>query len=336
MSTDEEPLPPEAKRQDAAADRRAGAIARLLDATSLRLFRAAVEERSLARAAEREAIALSAASRRIAELEARLGSALLRRHDRGVTPTAAGEALMVHLGTLFGIYERLGADMDAFASGERGHVRLHVNMSAVSGFLPEALAGFLPAHPGIRLTLEERYTEDIIHAVQTGVADLGLVSGTVPTPGLHRRTWREDRLLVVLPERHPLLARAAIRMADLDGVPFVAQPGATALQRLYRQHAAAEGIALNERVTVSGFDGVRRMVQAGLGVAILPATAAEPYAGPMQIALRPLAENWSARPLVLCTRDPATLSAAARILVAHLTRPAEAKPALPNEEWKTG
>lgn len=297
------------------------AIARRLDPTSLRLFRAAVEERSLAGAAEREAIALSAASRRIAELEERLGTVLLRRHDRGVTPTAAGEALMTHLGGLFDLFDRIGADMDAFAAGERGHVRLHANMSAVSGFLPEALAGFLPAHPGIRLTLEERYTAEILRAVASGAADLGLVSGTLPAPGLHVTPWREDRLVVLLPEEHPLLARPSVGFADLDGVPFVGQSEETALQKLYRSRAAALGIALNERVNVSGFDSVRRMVEAGLGVAILPATAAQPYAAAMRIGLRPLEEPWAVRPLVIVTRAPDTLSAAARVLIAHLTRP---------------
>ena len=125
------------------------AAARRLDPVSLRLFRAAVQERSLAQAAEREAIALSAASRRIAELKARLGTALLRRHDRGVAPTAAGEVLMTYLDSLFDLLDRTGADIDTFASGTRGVVRLYANMSVVSGVLPEALAGFLPAmgHP---------------------------------------------------------------------------------------------------------------------------------------------------------------------------------------------
>lgn len=301
--------------------RRGGAIARRLDPTSLRLFRAAVEERSLAAAAEREAIALSAASRRIVELEERLGTALLRRHDRGVAPTAAGEALMTHLVTLFDLLDRIGADMDAFAAGERGHVRLHANMSAVSGFLPEALAGFLPAHPGIRLALKERYTADILRAVASGAADLGLVSGTLPAPGLHVIPWREDRLVAVLPEGHPLLDRETLAFADLDGVPFVGQSEETALQKLYRARAAAQGVALNERVNVSGFDGVRRMVEAGLGVAILPATAAQPYAAAMRIGLRPLSDAWAARPLVIATRAPRTLAAAAGVLIAHLTRP---------------
>ena len=309
-------IPPE---QPAPRSRNATfAAVRRLDPVSLRLFRAAVEERSLAQAAERENIALSAASRRITDMEARLGTALLRRHDRGVAPTAAGEVLMTHLTTLFDVLDRIGADMDAFASGTRGLVRLYANMSAVAGVLPEALAGFLPAHPGIRLEMEERYTADILHAVATGTADVGLVSGTVRDPGLHFQPWREDRLVVVLPQDHPLCAREAIRFADLDGVPFVAQPPETALQKLYVQHAAAQGVTLREHVRVSGFDGIRRMVEAGLGVAILPAAAALPYAGALRIATRPLQEGWALRPLALCTRAPHTLPAAARVLIAYL------------------
>ena len=129
--------------QERLASRRIAALSRLLDPVSLRVFRAAVEARSLARAAERENIALSAASRRVAELEARLGTPLLHRHDRGVLRTAAGEVLMPHLSVLFDPLDRIGADLDAFATGQRGHVRLQANMSAVSGMLPEALAGRL-------------------------------------------------------------------------------------------------------------------------------------------------------------------------------------------------
>lgn len=93
----------------------------------------------------------------------------------------------------------------------------------------------------------------------------------------------------------------------------------TALQKLYLQHAPADGIVLAERVRVSGFDGVRRMVEAGLGVVILPAAVSVPYAGLMRIETRPLVDDWAERKLALRTRDPATLSEAERLLVEHLT-----------------
>ena len=276
-----------------------------LDLVTLRVFKAAVEERSLARAAEREHLALSALSRRIADMEARLGTALLR-----------------HLGPLFDLLDRAFADVEAFAAGARGHVRLHANISAVAGFLPEALASFLAANPGIEVSLEERFTADILHAVRTGAADLGLGSGTVrsASPELQLLPWREDRLVAVLPMGHPLTTRGGpLRFADLASEPFVGLSPGMALQQLYRREAGAIGLALRERVNVASFDGVRRMVEAGLGVAILPDTGAEPHATRMAIAVRPLDEPWAARPLTLCVRhDPETLPAAARLLAAHL------------------
>ena len=297
-----------------------------LDLVTLRVLKAAAEERSLAGAAERERLALSAVSRRIAEMEARLGAALLRRHDRGVEPTAAGEALLRHVGPLFDLLGRAAAEVEAFAAGARGHVRLHANISAVTGPLPEALAGFLAAHEGIEVSLEERLTGEILHAVRTGAADLGLVSATVQAPDLRLVPWREDRLVAVLPRDHPLLRRGGdggpgppLGLRDLAAEPFVGLPPATALQQLYRREAAALGLALKERVNVASFDGVRRMVEAGLGVAILPAAGAEPYAAAMAVEVRPLGEAWAVRSLALCIRgDTGALSAAARLLVAHL------------------
>jgi DNA-binding transcriptional LysR family regulator len=294
-----------------------------LDLVTLRVLKAAAEERSLAGAAERERLALSAVSRRIAEMEARFGTALLRRHDRGVEPTAAGEALLRHIGPLFDLLGRAAADVEAFASGARGHVRLHANISAITGPLPEALTGFLAAHPGIEVSLEERLSSEILHAVRIGAADVGLVSATVQAPDLRLIPWREDRLMAVLPQDHPLLRHAgpdtALRFADLAAEPFVGLSPATALQQLYRDEAATLGLVLRERVNVASFDGVRRMVEAGLGVAVLPAAGAEPYVAAMAIAVRPLAEAWAVRLLALCIRtDAGTLSAAARLLVAHL------------------
>jgi DNA-binding transcriptional LysR family regulator len=115
----------------------------------------------------------------LTDFEARLGTALLRRHDRGVEPTAAGKALLRHLGPLFDLLDGAFAEVEAFAIGARGHVRLHANASSIAGFLPELLSSFLSAHPNIEVSVQERFSVDIVHAVQTGATDLGLVSGTV-------------------------------------------------------------------------------------------------------------------------------------------------------------
>jgi DNA-binding transcriptional LysR family regulator len=290
-----------------------------LDLVTLRLFKAAVEERSFVRAAQREHLAISAVSRRIAEMEARAGTSLLRRHDRGVEPTAAGEVLMRHLGVLFDLLEHMALDLEAFAAGVRGYVRLNANLSAIAGALPEALASFQTAHPDIEISLEERISTDILHAVQIGTADLGLVSGTLPDSGLQLVHWLDDRLMVVLPAGHPLsMAKEPLRFSDILTEPFVGMSAAMALQTLYRREATILGQSLRERVNVASFDGVRRMVEAGLGVAILPESACAPFEQVMRIVVRPLNEPWAQRSLALCFRDRETLSTAARLLVTHL------------------
>ena len=226
-----------------------------LDLVTLRVFAAAAEERSLAKAAEREHLAPSAVSRRIAELEGRAGVQLLRRHDRGVEPTTAGEALLSRLADLFALLERVVADLDAHAGGARGTVAVHANISSISGPLPGALSAFLAAHPGVRVTLEERTSVEILHAVQTGVAELGIYSGTVAAPeGLTALPWREDRLVALLPRGHPLAERGTLRLADLLPESFVGLQDPSALQRLYRREAEALGAALRERVLVASFD----------------------------------------------------------------------------------
>lgn len=232
-----------------------------LDLVTLRIFVAAAEERSLARAAEREHIAQSAVSRRIAELEGRTGVQLLRRHDRGVEPTAAGGMLLARLSDLFGLLERIAADLDAHAGGALGNVVLHANISAISGPLPCALSGFLDAHPGLRVSLEERTSVEVLHAVQTGLAELGIFSATMPVPdGLTVLPWCEDRLVVLMPAGHALAGQPSLRLADLLPEPFVGLQDPSALQRLYRDQAERLGATLRERVLVASFDGVRRLV----------------------------------------------------------------------------
>lgn len=309
------------------------------DLVTLRVFKAAVEERSLVRAAERENIALSAVSRRIAEMEGRVGTALLRRHDRGVEPTAAGSVLMSRLATLFDILDHTVADLEAFAAGVRGKIRLQVNPSSLAGPFPEDLATFCRLHPDIDVLVEERISTDIFHAVQIGTADVGLVSATMLAPNLHVLRWRDDRLVIVLPAGHRLAVEGPpLRFIDMVHEAFVGLSATMALQNVYRREAALLGVTLRERANVGSFDGVRRMIQAGFGVSILPEGGARPYADSMGLVIRPLDEPWAERPLGICLRDLQTLSSASRLFVAHLLRRDASqlvKAGLPNEVWQT-
>lgn len=122
-------------------------VFRPIDPVSLRLFVAAVESKSLTRAAKRECIVPSAVSKRISEMEAMFGVPLLERGPKGVRPTPAGQALVVHARTVLQDMGRMHRDMAGYATGVRGHIRLAASVAALSGDLPLDIQSFRARWP---------------------------------------------------------------------------------------------------------------------------------------------------------------------------------------------
>jgi DNA-binding transcriptional LysR family regulator len=300
-----------------------------LDLITLHILMAAVEESSLARVAVRENIALSAVSRRISELEGRAGVVLLERHDRGVTATAAGTELYNQLSTIFRLLDRLVENLQDIRGGLRGLVRLHTHMSASAGTLPVLLANFLREYPGIDIEVDEHTSLEVLHAIRTGTADVGLLSSSSAANDLHLIHWKWDHLQVILPTGHGLLKNASVTFAELVAEPFIGMQSDSALLSLCRSQATILGQRLKERCHATSFDSVRRMVSAGLGVSILPAVAAQPSWG-QTFEVRPLSESWAERSLALCTRDPDQLSAATKLFISHMLSHESANAALLN------
>lgn len=289
-----------------------------LDLVSLRVLLATAEEGSLAKAGARENIAVSAVSRRISELEARTGVQMFDRHDRGVSLTPAGENLAAQLHHVFELLDRIALDLEAIRGGLRGHVRLHAHMSAASGLLPRIISEFLQKHPGIGVEVDEFTSLEVIHAVKTGVADVGLVSGTVKAEGLEVFPWQHDSLVAVLPKGHQLADKDSLLFADLISEPFIGMQKNSALLALYREQARALGQQLQERAHAASFESARIMVSVGLGVSILPAGAAYPFVDSLGLDVRPLTESWAQRPLMLCIRNTSLLSAASKLFINYM------------------
>ncbi len=185
------------------------------DLTDLRLVVAVVETGSITHGAQRCHMALASASARIRGMEETLGIALLDRGRRGVRPTPAGQALVHHAKLMLHQLERMRGELGDYAKGLKGHVRLLANTAAVTEFLPAALADFLAAHPSVDIDLEERPSHEIVEAVASGFADLGVVADYVDFAGLETLPFRVDRLVLAVPRAHPLAARrsAAFRGA---------------------------------------------------------------------------------------------------------------------------
>lgn len=297
-------------------------FARRIDLTSLQLFVAVCELGSIGRAAEREFIAASAVSKRLSDLEAAVDTALLYRHSRGVTLTPAGESLLHHARTvLFGL-ERMQGELSEYAEGVRGHVRMHANISAIVQFLPEDLGAFARAHSQIKIDLQEHLSPDVLQAVHEGAADLGICSADSANGqgdgGLQSRPYRSDRLMLVVPEAHPLSARAEIAFEDVLDWDIVGLHAGSSISLAMRAAAARAGRPLRQRIQVTGLDAMCRMIDNGLGVGLLPDRAFALMHSVGRLRAVPLTDAWARRELRLVARDFDALPVTARLLVEHL------------------
>ena len=156
-----------------------------LDPTSLKLFISVVEQGTIAAAAEHEHIAAAAVSKRISELEENLKIRLLIRTNKGIQPTPAGIALSTMARRALHELDEIAVQMRDYASGLRGFIRVHANISAITQFLPQDIRLFLNECPNVQVDLEEKISSAIIKSVAENAADVGIISGRRRTT-----TWR--------------------------------------------------------------------------------------------------------------------------------------------------
>jgi len=202
-----------------------------LDLTTLRLFVAVCETRSIARAGEQASIVGSAISKRLAQLEETVGTPLLLRKRRGVVPTPAGETLLEHARAMLGSVNRIERDMAAYAGGVRGHVRILASASVMAESLAEDVADFLqdPAHRNIRVDMEERVSPEIVRGIREGSASIGLCWDAADLDGLERRNYRSDHLAIVAHPSHPVARHEHVRfeqVLDHEFAPAAERVGA--------------------------------------------------------------------------------------------------------------
>lgn len=289
-----------------------------LDPVSLRLFVAVVEEGTIAGAAAREHIAAAAVSKRISEIEALLHTQLLMRTNRGIEPTAAGVTLLALARRALHELEDIAVQMQEYANGMRGHVRVFANISAITQFLPQEIKSFLVAYPQIQVHLEEKISTAITKAVAENAADIGIFVMQPHGYQLEVFPYHEDQLVVIAPKDHPLSRHRQLSFADTLNHDYVGLHSGSSIN-LQLQNAASElGRPLKFRIQVTSFDALCLMVDSGLGIGILPRAVAHTYTKTLGICAVELAEPWAARKLQICVRAFNALPVAARLLVNHL------------------
>ncbi len=292
------------------------------DLIDLRLFLHVADVRSITHGAERVHLALASASARIRSMEQVLGVTLLKRGRRGVTLTAAGQTLADHARLVLQQVQHMQGELGAHARGLRGNVHVLSNTAALTEHLPDLLASFLASNPTISIDLEERESPEIVDAIAAGSGDIGIASDLALSDAVETYPFRRDRLVLVVPHEDPLTRRPATWFRDVLDRDFAGLTAGSALQDHLACHAARLGSMMKLRIRVNGFDAVCRMVEAGVGLAVVPEAAARRCRRSMAIGVLRLRDPWAERRLAICVRKLRALPLPVRRLVEHLRQAA--------------
>jgi DNA-binding transcriptional LysR family regulator len=288
-----------------------------LDPVSLRLFVSVVEEGTIAAAAKREHIAAAAVSKRLSELEELVDSRLLNRTNKGITPTDAGLSLLFMARSALNNLNDIVVQMRDYSNGTRGSVQVLANISAVTQFLPGLIKSFMALYPLINVVVEEQQSLMITKAVAENRAEVGIFTRLPHGADIEVFPFRRDRLVLIVPADHPLAARQSVRFSETLDHAYVALRNGTHLNFQLIKAANDVGRSLRIRMEVASYDALFLMVQAGIGVGIMPEGSAGIYHlnGAKIIQIE---DEWASRELSVCVRSRAGLSAAGELFLQHL------------------
>lgn len=302
-----------------------------IDPKSLRLFVQVMQTGTISAVSQREHIAAAAISRRIADLEATLGVALVERSNKGLQPTVAGQALINRSHRILNELDSIALQMHEYVSGVKGYIRIHANMSATNQFLPTELQQFLSRHPNVRIDLTEALSTEIAQSVADNAADIGILvaddstmrpAGTIAgkTAGVEYLPYRSDTLVIITARAHPLSCSHRVRFAETLDYVYVGLPQGSQLNLQLSRAALALGRAWQSRFQVASYHALCLMVEADLGIGLVPKRIADTHAKALDICQVQLDEPWVQRQLDLCVRAFDTLSPSAKLLVQHMTQ----------------
>jgi DNA-binding transcriptional LysR family regulator len=240
-----------------------------VDLGELQVFLMVAKEGSFSRAAERLFRTQPAISLTIRKLEDDLGQPLFVRGARPVRMTDAGTLLLEYAERLINLRDEVKKGLAELEGLKRGELSLGVNESSIHALLP-ALAEFRVAHPGIQIRVHRMFSRDIPHEVLNYRLDLGAVSFVPRDPQLEATEILEDELTLVVPPKHALAKKREVDVSALGKENFIAHIVESPYRRRVIELFARHQTELNMPIELPSIESIKRFVQMGMGVAIVP------------------------------------------------------------------
>ncbi|HGA5675683.1 TPA: LysR family transcriptional regulator [Salmonella enterica subsp. enterica serovar Chester] len=289
------------------------------DIKDLKLFLAISEEGSLTRGAEKTYMSAASGSVRIRNLEQSINLRLLYRSSKGIALSSAGETFKHHASLIVNQMEMLRSDMQEHVKGIKGHVRIFSSITAIAEYLPPLLSHFLTLYNDVNIDLREYPSPEIVRSVIEGKTDLGIVAGNITTDNLEILPFRTDRLVLITATDHPFADRKSVTFHELIQYEQISLPEGTGMFEFIRKKAELVPSKLKIRIQVGNFETFCRMVEAKVGIGIMPHSAASRLRQLHEFSIIDLDEFWSLRKLQICARSFDKLPGFTQKLVTMLT-----------------
>jgi DNA-binding transcriptional LysR family regulator len=241
-----------------------------MDLDQIRAFLAVVRLGSISRASLELYRTQPAISLKIQSLEAELGHRLLERRRRGVTLTPAGEVLRRRAESILGELETLRTELADLSARRVGRVSLGASDTVCLYLLPRVLRQFIQKYPGIELRLFTQISRRVLDLIISDEIDLGIVTLPVAAEGIEARKIYQDRFVLVFPPGHPFERRRHLRLADLHDQPIIHLKPDTVTREWIDSLLKPAGLKGQVRMEVSTIEVIKRLVEVGLGVSLLP------------------------------------------------------------------
>jgi len=282
---------------------------------SLKMFCDVVETGSFSRAAQLNHVTQSAVSQQIRALENRYEQKLLSRSARQVTPTPAGERLFRGCKEILARFGEVEQEIREQSSEVAGTCTVSTIYSVGLHELQNIQKGLLRTHPKVNMRLIYRRNDQVYDDVILGAAEIGVVAYPQPRAGVDVLPFRDDKLTVICAPSHPLASKGKVSLTALADTPFIAYdreaPTRKALDRLFRE----KNVEIEPVMEIDNVETIKRAVEMGVGVAILPAATVQHEVAQGTLVAKPFAEGNFTRPIGLLVRKGKYLDRASQAVL---------------------
>lgn len=294
---------------------------------TLKVFCDLVEMQSFSIAAERNFVTQSAVSQQIRTLEEKFDRKLLERvrGRREIRLTPPGEVFYQESKKVLDAYNQLSESINTMVGKISGVVKVATVYSIGLHELPPKVREFMSKFPDAKIDLEYSRTTRVIRDVLKGIVELGVVAFPEPRRGIDIVPMQSDRLVLITPPDHPFAKNEEIKAKDLKGQDFVLferdVPTRKAIDKILRSY----GVSVNKAAEFDNIETIKRAVEVGFGMAIVPHPSVIDEERNGQLAVIQLKEKTWQRPVGVIFRNDRELSLAAKKFVNLLENKQEKK-----------